>query len=122
MAPSGEQLRWSAYLPACALHLLIHLRVLPTDFISSLHAGRSQLRLQRRGCSLRSAPRRGRGKKKAGVLSRRQLDAQLDDYMSTTKSRLDKDLDDYMSLSKSRLDAELDEYMSLAGQSDVRWQ
>lgn len=67
--------------------------------------------MQRRRCILRSAAARGRGRKNAGVPSRKQLDAQLDEYMSTTKSRLDKDLDDYMSLSKRRLDAELDEYM-----------
>lgn len=111
MAPSGEQLRRSA------------LKVLPTHFVlSSLHAGRSKLRLQGHGSFLSSAAPRGRGRKKASVLSRKQLDAQLDKYMSTTKSRLDKDLEDYMSLSKSRLDAELDEYMSLAGQSDLCWQ
>lgn len=78
--------------------------------------------MQRRGCTLRSAAAQGRGRKKAGVPSRKQLDAQLDEYMSTTRSRLDKDLDDYMSMSKSRLDADLDEYMSMAGQSDPCWQ
>ncbi|XP_034409915.1 uncharacterized protein LOC117745589 [Cyclopterus lumpus] len=34
-----------------------------------------------------------------------------------TKEHLDAQLDEYMSMSKSRLDAQLDEYMSMAGQT-----
>nr|XP_057908718.1 uncharacterized protein LOC131105040 [Doryrhamphus excisus] len=49
------------------------------------------------------------------VLTKKELDAQLDEYMSKSKSRLDAQLDEYMSKSKSRLDADLDEYMALAG-------
>ncbi|XP_077454640.1 uncharacterized protein LOC144073017 isoform X2 [Stigmatopora argus] len=49
--------------------------------------------------------------------TKRQLDAQLERYMSRCKSRLDADLDDYMARSKKRLDADLDEYMSAAGSS-----
>ncbi|XP_075884873.1 uncharacterized protein LOC142890016 [Nelusetta ayraudi] len=85
-------------------------------------AGNSHHRLQPQRGVLPSAAARGRGRERACVPTRKQLDAQLDEYMSTTKSRLDKDLDDYMSLTKSRLDNELDEYMSLAGQSDICWQ
>lgn len=55
------------------------------------------------------------------VPTKEQLDAQLDEYMSLSKSRLDKELDEYMSLSRSRLDAELDEYMLMAGQMDLHW-
>ncbi|XP_054639111.1 uncharacterized protein LOC129185734 isoform X2 [Dunckerocampus dactyliophorus] len=47
--------------------------------------------------------------------TKKELDAQLDEYMSKSKSRLDAQLDEYMSKSKSRLDADLDEYMALAG-------
>ncbi|XP_057690889.1 uncharacterized protein LOC130915120 isoform X2 [Corythoichthys intestinalis] len=49
------------------------------------------------------------------VPTKRQLDMQLDRYMSRSKSRLDAQLDDYMARSKKRLDADLDEYMSRAG-------
>ncbi|XP_047216670.1 uncharacterized protein LOC124865540 [Girardinichthys multiradiatus] len=49
--------------------------------------------------------------------TRKQLDAQLDEYMSLSRSRLDKQLEDYMSMSRRRLDEELDEYMMMAGQS-----
>lgn len=38
-----------------------------------------------------------------------------------TKKELDAELDAYMSLSKSRLDAELDEYMAMAGQTEPSW-
>lgn len=55
------------------------------------------------------------------VPTTKQLDAQLDRYMSTSKRRLDQQLDDYMSMSRSRLDAELDEYMSMAGQTHLDW-
>ncbi|XP_074540144.1 uncharacterized protein LOC141801119 isoform X2 [Halichoeres trimaculatus] len=53
--------------------------------------------------------------------TRKQLDAELDKYMSLSKRRLDQQLDEYMSKSKSRLDAQLDEYMSMAGQGDLTW-
>ncbi|MEQ2176833.1 hypothetical protein GOODEAATRI_032216, partial [Goodea atripinnis] len=52
-----------------------------------------------------------------GFPTRKQLDAQLDEYMSLSRSRLDKQLEDYMSMSRRRLDEELDEYMMMAGQS-----
>lgn len=76
-------------------------------------AGRSQLslRLQKGGVT----------SSKAGVPTRKQLDAQLDEYMSMSRSRLDRELDEYMSLSKRRLDAQLDDYMSTAGQSHLHW-
>lgn len=48
--------------------------------------------------------------------TKKQLDAQLDEYMSRSRSRLDAQLDEYMSTSKRRLDAQLDEYMLMAGQ------
>ncbi|KAK9516005.1 hypothetical protein VZT92_025322 [Zoarces viviparus] len=60
---------------------------------------------------------RGRGLSKDHVPTKQQLDAQLDEYMSTSRSRLDKQLDKYMSMSRSRLDKQLDEYMSMAGQT-----
>ncbi|XP_045899837.1 chromatin target of PRMT1 protein-like [Micropterus dolomieu] len=59
---------------------------------------------------------RGRGLRKAYVPTKKQLDAQLDEYMSRSRSRLDAQLDEYMSTSKRRLDAQLDEYMLMAGQ------
>ncbi|XP_067456324.1 chromatin target of PRMT1 protein-like [Thunnus thynnus] len=68
-----------------------------------------------------AAASRGRGLSGAEAPTRKQLDAQLDEYMSTSRSRLDKQLEDYMSLSRSRLDAELDEYMSMAGQTPLHW-
>ncbi|XP_044062693.1 chromatin target of PRMT1 protein-like isoform X1 [Siniperca chuatsi] len=74
---------------------------------------RLSLHLQRGG----AAASRGRGLSKDHVPTKKQLDAQLDEYMSLSKSRLDAQLDDYMSMSRSRLDAELDEYMSMAGQA-----
>ncbi|XP_029359594.1 uncharacterized protein LOC115044608 [Echeneis naucrates] len=58
---------------------------------------------------------------KDNVPTKRQLDAELDEYMSLSKTRLDKELDEYMSLSRSRLDAQLDEYMSMAGQMPPQW-
>lgn len=64
---------------------------------------------------------RGRGLREVDVPTKKQLDAQLDEYMSMSKSRLDKELDDYMSMSRSRLDAQLDEYMSMVGQTDLHW-
>ncbi|XP_072317271.1 uncharacterized protein [Eucyclogobius newberryi] len=66
----------------------------------------------------------GRGLEKKWVPSKKQLDAELDEYMSKTKSRLDEQLDQYMSLSRSRLDAELDEYMAMApeGGGGALWQ
>ncbi len=64
---------------------------------------------------------RGCGQSKDAVPTKKQLDAQLDEYVSMSRSRLDKELDDYMSMSKRRLDAQLDEYMSLAGQTDLHW-
>ncbi|XP_027868021.1 uncharacterized protein LOC114141592 isoform X1 [Xiphophorus couchianus] len=47
---------------------------------------------------------------------KQQLDAELDEYMSLSRSRLDRQLDDYMSMSRRRLDQEMDEYMLMAGQ------
>lgn len=64
---------------------------------------------------------KGRGLRERHVPTKRQLDAQLDEYMSMSKSRLDKELDDYMSMSRSRLDAQLDDYMLMAGQMDLPW-
>ncbi|CAL1611649.1 unnamed protein product [Knipowitschia caucasica] len=61
------------------------------------------------------ASSRGRGQQKV-VPSKKQLDLDLDWYMSKTKTRLDAQLDQYMSLSRSRLDAQLDQYMSMAGE------
>ncbi|XP_044062699.1 chromatin target of PRMT1 protein-like isoform X2 [Siniperca chuatsi] len=90
-------------------------RLLVRRNIQELTAGRTRLslHLQRGG----AAASRGRGLSKDHVPTKKQLDAQLDEYMSLSKSRLDAQLDDYMSMSRSRLDAELDEYMSMAGQA-----
>lgn len=82
-------------------------------------AGRSQLSLRLQKGGVTSS--KGRDLKKAGVPTRKQLDAQLDDYMSVSKSRLDRELDEYMSLSRRRLDAQLDDYMSAAGRSHLHW-
>lgn len=90
---------------------------------------RSQLRpltwgRRRRGVKLRvggATISKGRGGSRKAVPTKKQLDAELDDYMSMCRSRLDKQLDDYMSTSRSRLDAELDEYMSMAGQPQPLW-
>ncbi|XP_043972588.1 chromatin target of PRMT1 protein-like isoform X3 [Gambusia affinis] len=51
-----------------------------------------------------------------GLAPKQQLDAELDEYMSLSRSRLDRQLDDYMSMSRRRLDQEMDEYMLMAGQ------
>ncbi|XP_073322940.1 uncharacterized protein [Pagrus major] len=85
----------------------------------NLTAGRTQLgvHLQRGGATASG----GRVRSKADVPTKKQLDTQLDEYMSMSRSRLDRQLDDYMSLSKSRLDAQLDEYMSMAGRTDLLW-
>ncbi|XP_023249451.1 uncharacterized protein LOC111644721 [Seriola lalandi dorsalis] len=58
---------------------------------------------------------------KDDVPTKRQLDKQLDEYMSISKNRLDKQLDRYMSMSRSRLDAQLDEYMSMVGETQLQW-
>ncbi|XP_061650758.1 uncharacterized protein LOC133487728 isoform X2 [Phyllopteryx taeniolatus] len=55
------------------------------------------------------------------VLTKTELDAELDSYMARSKTRLDAELDQYMSRSKSRLDAQLEEYMALAGQPLPWW-
>ncbi|XP_017259827.1 uncharacterized protein LOC108228733 [Kryptolebias marmoratus] len=60
---------------------------------------------------------KGRGFYRKNVPTKKQLDAQLDEYMSLSRSRLDQDLDDYMSMSRRHLDAQLDDYMLMAGQS-----
>lgn len=74
--------------------------------------------LQRGGASaLRKPGRNAHG----DAPTKKQLDAELDQYMSRSKRRLDQQLDEYMSKSKSRLDQQLDEYMSMAGQRDLRW-
>nr|XP_046256589.1 uncharacterized protein LOC124065341 [Scatophagus argus] len=87
--------------------------------VQKVTAGRTRLsgHLQRGGAT---AYRR-RGLSRADAPTKKQLDAQLDDYMSMSKSRLDKELDDYMSMSRRCLDAQLDEYMSMAGQVDLKW-
>ncbi|KAM7382766.1 hypothetical protein PAMP_002483 [Pampus punctatissimus] len=69
----------------------------------------------------RATTSRGCGLSREKVPTKKQLDAQLDAYMSMSRSRLDEQLDDYMSMSRSRLDAELDEYMSMAGQAPLHW-
>ncbi|XP_054881417.1 uncharacterized protein LOC129355830 isoform X2 [Poeciliopsis prolifica] len=51
-----------------------------------------------------------------GFVPKQQLDAELDEYMSLSRSSLDRQLDDYMSMSRRRLDQEMDEYMLMAGQ------
>ncbi|CAK6982469.1 uncharacterized protein LOC121906387 [Scomber scombrus] len=61
---------------------------------------------------------RGRGlSRKEKVPTRKQLDAELDEYWSRSRRRLDQQLEDYMSQSRTRLDAELDEYMSMPGEA-----
>ncbi|XP_071324815.1 uncharacterized protein [Trachinotus anak] len=90
-------------------------RLLTRTNIQKLTAGpHLSLNLPRGGAT---AWRRGKG----DLPTKRQLDAQLDEYMSLSKSRLDKQLDDYMSMSRSRLDAQLDEYMSMAGETALQW-
>ncbi|XP_055084007.1 chromatin target of PRMT1 protein-like [Periophthalmus magnuspinnatus] len=84
--------------------------------------GRDQLGAGSEGCGLSvGVPLKRHGLQKKAVPSKKQLDSQLDRYMSKTKSRLDADLDRYMSLSRNRLDAQLDEYMAMAGDSAL-WQ
>ncbi|KAM3614797.1 uncharacterized protein V6R79_019127 [Siganus canaliculatus] len=85
----------------------------------NLSAGTTQLGVQQqRGGASAS---RGRGLDQRAVPTRRQLDAQLEDYMSLLRRRLDRELEDYMSLSRTRLDAQLDQYMSLAGETLLLW-
>ncbi|XP_078789879.1 uncharacterized protein LOC144984635 isoform X2 [Oryzias latipes] len=76
---------------------------------------KSSLVVQRGGAT--SA--RGRFFWRNQIPTKKQLDAQLDQYMSLSRSRLDQELEDYMSLSRSRLDAQLEEYMLMAGQSHM---
>lgn len=76
-----------------------------------------RLYLQRGGATAS----KGQGQSKQDVQTKKQLDAQLDEYMSLSKRRLDQQLDDYMSMSRQRLDAELDEYMLMAGETDLHW-
>ncbi|XP_020481423.2 chromatin target of PRMT1 protein-like isoform X1 [Labrus bergylta] len=64
---------------------------------------------------------RGQGWNRGTIPTRKQLDTELDDYMSLSKRRLDQELDRYMSMTKSRLDAQLDEYMAMAGDTDLTW-
>lgn len=47
---------------------------------------------------------------------KKDLDMDLDEYMSKSKSHLNADLDAYMSKSKTHLDADLDTYMAQAPQ------
>ncbi|XP_041798876.1 chromatin target of PRMT1 protein-like [Chelmon rostratus] len=70
--------------------------------VQKLSAGQTHLRmhLQRGG----AVTTRGRGQHQKIIPTKKQLDAQLDEYMSK---------------SKSHLDAQLDEYMSMAGQVDL---
>ncbi|XP_054476930.1 uncharacterized protein LOC129109037 isoform X2 [Anoplopoma fimbria] len=60
-------------------------------------------------CRRRTHLQRGR----ATALRRRGLSKE----QVPTKEQLDAQLDDYMSMSRSRLDKQLDEYMSMAGQT-----
>lgn len=47
---------------------------------------------------------------------KKNLDMDLDEYMSKSKSHLDADLNTYMAKSKTHLDADLDTYMAQAPQ------
>ncbi|KAK2845212.1 hypothetical protein Q5P01_011871 [Channa striata] len=91
------------------------------------HLEKANSRKLTAGHHLRHFPRggvaafKGRGQTRQDMPTKKQLDEQLEDYMSKSKSRLDKQLDDYMSKSQKRLDAELDEYMSMAGVSQLQW-
>ncbi|CAJ1061279.1 chromatin target of PRMT1 protein-like isoform X2 [Xyrichtys novacula] len=88
--------------------------------IQRLTAGYTQpsMHLQRGGA--KTLKRSGWNRTKP-IPTRRQLDTELDKYMSLSKRRLDQQLDEYMSKSKSRLDADLDEYMSMAANMDLNW-
>ncbi|XP_037639633.1 uncharacterized protein LOC119496420 isoform X1 [Sebastes umbrosus] len=70
------------------LHSRLGQRLLRTRNIQKLTTGRTHL--QRGGAT---AYRR-----KEHVPTKKQLDAQLDEYMSMSRSRLDKELDDYMAM------------------------
>ncbi|XP_070767824.1 chromatin target of PRMT1 protein-like [Enoplosus armatus] len=116
-----NKFRWrarftSAYRRGDLRGRLSQRRLLMRRNIQRMTAGQTQLslHLQRGGVTTS----RGRGPSKDNIPTKKQLDAQLDEYMSLSKSRLDKQLDDYMSMSKSHLDAQLDEYMSMAGQTE----
>lgn len=52
----------------------------------------------------------------AGQPIKKDLDMDLDEYMSKSKSHLDADLNSYMAKSKNHLDADLDTYMAQAQQ------
>lgn len=79
---------------------------LTTHHLCSVIGGRG--RTLRRGGATASKGR--------DFVPKQQLDAELDEYMSLSRSRLDRQLDDYMSMSRRRLDQEMDEYMLMAGQ------
>ncbi|XP_077576469.1 uncharacterized protein LOC144199017 [Stigmatopora nigra] len=73
--------------------------------------------------SVADRPERGPwGRSREAPPTKRQLDAQLERYMSRCKSRLDAQLERYMAMSKKRLDADLDQYMSAAGSSWPYWE
>ncbi|XP_030606054.1 uncharacterized protein LOC115794600 [Archocentrus centrarchus] len=96
-----------------------HLRFLRPASVGTQASGRRWRRLTLKKGGATALKRPGTRRKK--VAMKKQLDAELDEYMSLSRHRLDKQLDDYMSMSRSRLDAELDEYMSMAGQSQKLW-
>uniref|UniRef100_UPI0037E75AD9 chromatin target of PRMT1 protein-like n=1 Tax=Semicossyphus pulcher TaxID=241346 RepID=UPI0037E75AD9 len=73
--------------------------------VQKLTAEQTQLSMDlRRG---RATTFRGRGWNRKGAMP--------------TRKQLDDQLDEYMSLSKRRLDAQLDEYMAMAGQTVLTW-
>ncbi|KAM6995253.1 uncharacterized protein LKV04_007478 [Tautogolabrus adspersus] len=94
-------------------------RLLRKRKVKKLTAAPTQLRMHLQGG--RANNNRGQGWNRGAVPTRKQLDAELDDYMSLSKRRLDQQLDEYMSMTKSRLDAQLDEYMAMAGNTDLTW-
>ncbi|XP_070690868.1 chromatin target of PRMT1 protein-like [Pempheris klunzingeri] len=71
-------------------------RLLTGRKIQKLTAGQTQLRPYLPGGGASAG--RGRGRTTKDVPTKKQLDAQLDEYMSRSKRRLDQELDEYMSM------------------------
>ncbi|XP_018534309.1 uncharacterized protein LOC108884726 isoform X2 [Lates calcarifer] len=83
-----------------------------------LRSGLGQRRFMRRTNTqeLTPGPHLNLNLPRGGASARRRHVHQRKDVVPT-KKQLDEQLDDYMSMSRSRLDAELDEYMSMAGET-----
>lgn len=87
----------------------------------SVGSGGAQGFVKRRANQQQQQPKRMNNNNNKGIINNAQpikkdLDMDLDEYMSKSKSHLDADLNAYMAKSKTHLDADLDTYMAQAQQ------